>query len=198
MLQTGPPEQIGSVIRAQHLIMTVSKSQLRHWIKRQPLRLVADPKVIAARLPSVTGCKIGVYDPLPPEVDIWPLIYYWFKYQDVQLYFPEVNHQGFHFHLWDGGALKQLSDGTRIPTKVHEVIQADELDICLVPMLGVNHQGVRLGRGGGNYDRYVKNSPAFKWGLIHQHQLVSFVGETHDLVYDQVWQVDVDCPKLIV
>ena len=73
MLQTGPPEQIGSVIRAQHLIMTVSKSQLRHWIKRQPLRLVADPKVIAAMFPSVTGCKIGVYDPLPPEVDIWPL-----------------------------------------------------------------------------------------------------------------------------
>ncbi|RCW43700.1 5-formyltetrahydrofolate cyclo-ligase [Halopolyspora algeriensis] len=59
-----------------------------------------------------------------------------------------------------------------------------EADIVLVPALAVDHQGVRLGRGGGHYDRSLPlaSARAQLIALVGEHELVAQLpGEEHDV-----------------
>ncbi|MFG2053750.1 5-formyltetrahydrofolate cyclo-ligase [Micromonospora sp. NPDC048930] len=57
-------------------------------------------------------------------------------------------------------------------------------DLVVVPALAVDHQGFRLGRGGGSYDRALARVPAatLTVALLHDGEFVEVVpGERHDL-----------------
>ena len=57
--------------------------------------------------------------------------------------------------------------GTRCQT-----ISKDNIDVWLIPGLGFDPEGNRLGRGGGFYDRLLKNTSALKIGIGYDVQLV--------------------------
>ena len=64
-------------------------------------------------------------------------------------------------------------------------------DVIVVPALAVARDGVRLGQGGGSYDRaLVRSSPgALKVALLHDGELLSagaIPAETHDIVVEAV------------
>lgn len=58
-------------------------------------------------------------------------------------------------------------------------------DVTVVPLLAVNARGVRLGYGGGFYDRYLENAPTLKVGLGYAFQLS---GEN----FGEEWDVPLD------
>ncbi len=60
-----------------------------------------------------------------------------------------------------------------------------DIDVAVVPLLAVNSKGYRTGYGGGYYDRYLKNSSAYKVGLGYFFQIEEF--ENDD------WDVKLDC-----
>ena len=58
-------------------------------------------------------------------------------------------------------------------------------DVVLVPLLGFNEQGFRLGHGGGWYDRFLATQPtALKIGVGHEDTLVDFEPEPYDVRMD--------------
>ena len=60
-------------------------------------------------------------------------------------------------------------------------------DVVLVPGLAVGRDGVRMGRGGGSYDRALARVPAGTWRcvLLHPGELLDTVpAEPHDLAVD--------------
>ena len=178
--------------------MMNSKQAARYWIKQQPLMRMANPVHLSDIMPSVLGLKVGAYYPLHPEVDCMGLLTHWRLHANACIYFPEVLNHGFIFHAWRGQPFERISDGSYIPKKLTLSIQPEELDVCVVPCLAINQNGVRLGRGSGAYDRYIKSVSVPKWGLIMPHQYLPFAGESHDLVYDAIWQVSAKDPKRIL
>jgi len=73
------------------------------------------------------------------------------------------------------------------PEPHHDSVSLEELDLVLVPMLGGDDQGNRIGYGKGYYDRFLKKVDCPKMGLIFDCCLVEKIPtEHHDVVLDYV------------
>lgn len=55
-------------------------------------------------------------------------------------------------------------------------------EVVLVPALAVDHAGVRLGRGGGSYDRALLHAVGLVIALLHEGEFVEALpAEAHDI-----------------
>lgn len=87
-------------------------------------------------------------------------------------------------------AMSRLERSTRLVTRKWgvaepaEIVPVDpaDLDLILVPAMAFDLQGVRLGHGGGHYDRLLTGvKRAFRLGLAFQSQIVDQLPrEPHD------------------
>jgi 5-formyltetrahydrofolate cyclo-ligase len=128
---------------------------------------------------------IFAYLPLNDEVNLSPLIATWID---------ESRTVGVPIVSWEektmkAGLLTSLDHSDLEPTRhgLHEPshrhpIPAELIDVILVPGVGFDGAGGRLGRGGGFYDRYLDVSrPAIVIGVAFDEQLVDKVYlEPHD------------------
>ena len=63
----------------------------------------------------------------------------------------------------------------------------DAVDLAILPALAVDHEGHRLGRGAGYYDRALAGSSAVKCVLLYAGEIVeSLPFEEHDVPVDMV------------
>ncbi|MBP2243370.1 5-formyltetrahydrofolate cyclo-ligase [Cytobacillus eiseniae] len=68
-----------------------------------------------------------------------------------------------------------------------EEVQANEIDLLIVPGLAYTIDGYRVGFGGGYYDRYLTKYDGYTVSLAFQSQLVSHLPiEDHDLAVKKV------------
>ena len=102
---------------------------------------------------------VGLYWPLADEVDLRSLQF--LLEQPVAL--PVADGQGgLTYKLWDEQKLSP--DGCNIPAPFSgPSLNPSQLGILLVPGLSIDSSGVRLGYGGGYYDR-LRSDP--KWAEI--------------------------------
>lgn len=57
-----------------------------------------------------------------------------------------------------------------------------DVDVVLVPALAVSRDGVRLGRGGGSYDRALARASGLVVALLHEGELVDALpSQPHDV-----------------
>ena len=104
----------------------------------------------------------------------------------VRVVCPRVVGKTLQFHEWQtgdpteatiGGVLQPLDSGSVIP--------AEDVDLFLTPLLGVGEHGIRLGYGGGFYDRLFAAVAGFKLGLGFTIQQVDrWEVEAHDQQLD--------------
>ena len=92
---------------------------------------------------------VGLYWPLANEVDLRPLR----TQLPNPMALPQADGKGcLQYKRWSGQDLE--ADGCGIPAPSNgSNLQADEISLLLVPALAVDSSGVRLGYGGGDYDR---------------------------------------------
>lgn len=87
-------------------------------------------------------------------------------------------------------SLEELVEGTygilTVDEKNIHIVNPEMIDLVLVPAVGFDRQGYRLGMGGGYYDRYiVKSTKAKLVGAIYHCQLVDkVVKDEHDIKVD--------------
>ena len=95
---------------------------------------------------------------------------------------------------WDGSK-ETLRKNKNFYEPVGAPINAQEINVVIVPCLHVNQSGFRLGQGGGSYDRALANISAFKIGLIYTGEInnENLPVEPHDQKLDAV-----ATPELIV
>ena len=87
--------------------------------------------------------------------------------------------------------------GVREP-KEKKAINAEGIDIVLVPGLLFDKRGTRCGYGKGCYDLFLKDSCALKVGIAFDRQVVtSFPSDVHDIKMDYIITEKglVDCEK---
>ncbi|MCX8155605.1 MAG: 5-formyltetrahydrofolate cyclo-ligase [Verrucomicrobiae bacterium] len=77
--------------------------------------------------------------------------------------------------------------GIREPGPENPKISLKLLDLAMVPALGFNQNGVRLGRGAGYYDRLLAGFTGRKWGVGYAWQVgLEFPGEPQDVAMEAV------------
>ena len=118
-------------------------------------RAVALQSALRVWLVSRTERRIGAYWPIKGEFDALPALYRWAESDETRrIGLPVVDREAgsLRFHVWYPGCPTEL-DAYDIPKpKGTEVF---EPQLLLLPCVGYGPAGVRLGYGGGFYDRTV-------------------------------------------
>ena len=119
---------------------------------QQPQRLRALERLVCEQVErwashASSGAWLGLYWPLPGEIDLR----YLRNHYNIALPFSSQD-GSLVYRPWDQSPLQP--DGCGIPAPCGEVdLTASDLFLMLVPALAVDRHGIRLGYGGGFYDR---------------------------------------------
>jgi 5-formyltetrahydrofolate cyclo-ligase len=129
---------------------------------------------------------IGVYWPIRSEPDLRDA-YAVLAAQGAQLALPIVTNGNapLSFVRWrPGDPMVKDSYGVMVPQDVSDVVTPDAL---LVPCVGFNAANLRLGYGGGFYDRTLAASPRpLAVGIAYACCRADFTGDPHDIALDDV------------
>ena len=115
--------------------------------------------------PQAAPSRLGLYWPVGHEPDWRPLLERWPEALRQRLALPVVRCEGGVGRLTYGAwhpADPLRADGCGIPAPVAAApLEAHELALLLVPALAIDQRGIRLGSGGGWYDR-LRADPAWR------------------------------------
>lgn len=126
------------------------------------------------------------YYPLGKEVNLLPLAKEALAL-GKKVAFPRV--EGKEMEFYEITSLKDFQEGSfHIMEPVGGKLLSEQNTLVLVPGLGFDFRGNRIGYGGGFYDRYFARHPQFlKIGVAYEVQLVEELkGEAHDISMDGV------------
>ena len=134
--------------------MTSKQELRRHFRQRRQQQLSLSSAICRQVLTLVQSSPIqtghlGLYWPLNGEVDLRSIR----AATPSAVALPVANGVGgLHYRLWGDTPLQ--ADGCGIPAPAEgSALAADQLSLLLVPALAIDHTGIRLGYGGGYYDR---------------------------------------------
>jgi 5-formyltetrahydrofolate cyclo-ligase len=145
------------------------KSDLRQNLRARRRALSADEQHQAARRLAVnltgtrlflTSRRVACYLPNDGEIDSAPVIEHIRRLRKI-LYLPVLSRLS-HDRLWfaeAGPKTKLAPNRFGIPepvVKSRDLVRAQELDLILMPLVGFDDKGNRLGMGGGFYDRSLE------------------------------------------
>jgi len=131
------------------------------------------------------------YVAVTPEVETWPLVEEALR-QGKKVYLPRVDREKkkvWAIQITGKEKLQPSSYGILEPSfDVSRVGNPADLELIVVPGLGFDRQGGRLGRGGGYFDRFLEEAAkAYKIGLAFECQMVDRVPrDVHDVAVDEV------------
>ncbi len=129
---------------------------------------------------------LGVYWPIRGEPDLGKA-YAELARHGLRLALPIVvgRDAPLSFAAWTPG--QPMEEGAMkvpVPKAPHQLVSPDAL---LIPCVGFNSARVRLGYGGGFYDRTLAREPRpLAIGVAYQCTLAEFEAEAHDIALDAV------------
>jgi 5-formyltetrahydrofolate cyclo-ligase len=185
------PDAARSSLRARlaarrRSLTPAERAHAAHAVARHALRA----------LPLRAGKRVAIYASLPTELDTAPLIEL-ARERGCELFLPRIDRpasaRGMRF-LALGGTLRRNRLGIDEPEPAAPRIGARWLDLVLLPLVGFDRRGVRLGTGGGFYDRaFAFRNHRHAWhaprlvGLAYAFQeLERIEAAAHDVRMDAV------------
>jgi 5-formyltetrahydrofolate cyclo-ligase len=150
-------------------------------------RAVHLQEVLRVWLVSRPERTIGAYWPIKGEFDALPALFRWSEadpQRRIGLPVIDREHKQLRFHVWYPGCPME-EDAYKIP-KPKDTEQFHP-ELLLVPCVGYGPGGVRLGYGGGFYDRTLATlSPRpYTAGVGYAHGFVPWLSaEPHDVPLD--------------
>lgn len=154
--------------------------------KESPFSSVQIQNHLAENISKHLNGKQGIwggYHALPQEPDLGTL----FRHApDIEWAFPRMESQHLNFYI-SQNFVKGPFDVME-PSGELEKIPVEEIKGILVPGLGFNKKGRRLGRGKGYYDRALEDYKGCKIGVCFTCQLVDeeLPEESHDVRVDYI------------
>ena len=104
------------------------------------------------------------------------------------LFLPRVlKDNNLEWVAWDGKP-SSLSKKGKIQEPIGSATTEPEIDLIIIPTLGADRSGTRLGQGGGSYDRALPKLSAWRIGLIYAGELsnTEIPKEAHDVKLNAV------------
>lgn len=137
---------------------------------------------------------VGLYVPLRREADVTALSQAALD-GGKTLVLPRVDGEG-QMTLRRIASLSQLSPGTYgIPEPAPDLpaVCAADVDLLIVPLEAIDRQGMRLGKGGGYYDRLLAEHPCRTLGAVMSWQWTAAVPHAD---WDRPLDAAADCDGL--
>lgn len=133
---------------------------------------------------------IGITVSRQPEVDTYPIIRKAWQ-QGKKVVVPKCNtkEKALTFRtLKDFSQLETVFYGLCEPIEdLTTQVEANQIDLMIVPGLAYTREGYRLGFGGGYYDRFLKNYTGKTISLAFSEQIISqFPIEEHDIPVSKI------------
>ncbi len=127
--------------------------------------------------------RIMIYYPIHNEIDLRELIT---LAPEKQFYFPVTHRKSIEVRPYD--AQTEMKRGKYGIPEPQTAAYKGKLDLIFVPGIAFDRKGHRMGRGGGYYDRFLKNfRRTMKIGVAYRFQRVKFVPTSwHDVKVDKV------------
>jgi 5-formyltetrahydrofolate cyclo-ligase len=187
-----PPEQ-GGVLLDKRALRVSLKAQLRQFFGASEAEtsasldgptLLQAQTLLAKNLCSYLKTQSGVwagFKALPEEPDLSEV------YQSMShltWVFPRVVGDELQFHITENFVTGRF--GIQEPSPDARVVEREELQGLLIPGLGFDKLGHRLGRGRGFYDRALTGCKGVKVGVGFSCQVVAndLPAESHDVLMD--------------
>ena len=171
----------------------MKKEDIRRRIKAQKALLTEREKQDAAtavfRALEQTAAfmvseRILMYLSLPDELSTREFIDKWAPKK--QFYLPRVNGLNLEILPYDRSKLRLGAFRIEEP-EGNETVSVSEIDMIVVPAVGYDTEGRRVGRGKGYYDKLLARTKAIKVGVAYQFQVVDYIEtEPHDISVDMV------------
>ena len=129
--------------------------------------------------------KIGVYYPIGSEILTQDIIQELFS-NGKDVFLPKVIGENMEFRkITDFSSLEKGSFDIMEPKEDCEI--DNELDVVLVPTVGISPSGVRLGYGHGFYDRYLAEHKSVTISLTMEKQIIKKIPKSeHDIMIDWI------------
>ncbi len=144
-------------------------------------------------LSSIQFKKILLYSPYKNEIKL-NLVLKKLNEMQKEIFIPKVfPNSELRFNLLESCNQLIKNKYNILESQSNLFVKVNMINVLVVPFLGVDADGKRLGYGGGYYDRALGNifseneRPAII-GLGYEHQIVKEnFGESHDLKYHKVF-----------
>ncbi|MEI7411989.1 5-formyltetrahydrofolate cyclo-ligase [Pectobacterium aroidearum] len=185
---TASRQQIRQAVRQHRRLLTPEQQAL--FAQRACERAMAHPKIIRAE-------SVAVFLSFDGELDTSPLIQQLWQ-QGKRVYLPVLHpfRAGYLLFLRYAPDTELVRNRLKIMEPrldVRQVLPLPQLDILLTPLVAFDHQGQRLGMGGGFYDRTLQyrnqmSRGPYPIGLAHDCQQV-------DALPVESW--DIPLPEII-
>ena len=146
-------------------------------------------EVLRVWLVGRSESTIGAYWPIKGEFDALPALYRWSEaHADRRIGLPVIDRETkqLRFHVWYPGCPME-EDAFGIPKP--KDTESFQPQLLLVPCVGYGPGGLRLGYGGGFYDRTLAalTPRPFTIGVGYSHGWVPWLeGEPHDVPLDAI------------
>ena len=189
---TLPPPQPFEPSRDKALLRRQLQAERQSLVDRHQ-RSVHLQEVLRVWLIARRESTIGAYWPIKGEFDALPALYRWSEADDARrIGLPVIERATRHlrFHVWYPGCPME-EDAFGIPKP--KGTEAFEPQLLLVPCVGFGPGGMRLGYGGGFYDRTLGDlAPRpLTVGLGYAHGSVPWLEpEPHDVPLDAMLTED--------
>lgn len=129
--------------------------------------------------------KIGVYYPIGSEILTQDIIQELLS-NGKEVFLPKVKGKDIEFRkIINFVSLEKGSFNILEPKE--DCKKDNNLDVILVPTVGISSEGVRLGYGHGYYDRFLANYKTVSISLTLEKQIVKNIPkEKHDIIIDWI------------
>ena len=129
--------------------------------------------------------KIGVYYPIGSEILTQDIIQELLS-DGKDVFLPKVIEKEIEFRkIIDFSSLEKGSFDIMEPKEDCEI--DNDLDIVLVPTVGISPMGVRLGYGHGFYDRFLAKHKSSTISLTFEKQIIKKIPKSeHDIMIDWI------------
>lgn len=172
------------------------KRAIRKEVRRRIKELDADMKASAAE--EIFRCversdafiaarSVAFYAAMDDEVPTSVALQRWLA-MGKHVVVPRVEGDVMRFYDYDPERMQSGAFGIAEPMGDEEY-PADDIDLIIVPARAFTLEGVRLGRGGGFYDKYMSlpGFRAYKIGVAFGCQIFEeLICDDHDILVDEV------------
>ena len=175
----------------------IRKSLLEQGLALSSSFISSSNEIIQKRFINYLNTKkianILLYSPFKQEVAL-DLIQETLKDKSINVFLPKVfPNKELKFNSFTNDSKLSRNKYNIFESDSENFIRAEKLNLLVIPFVGVDVNGCRLGYGGGYYDRALESVMHTKTdqqviGLGYQYQILKdYFGELHDIKYDMVF-----------
>ena len=178
-----PPEHAGSGTNRHHLKTLIRKRllALRATINKPESDQLLAKKIQA--LPEYQNAhKIGFYSAIKSELSVAKILAQALK-DNKQCFLPKTNADTLEYIEYTKNSTL-VADQYGILTPLGKNNQP-QLDLIIIPCVGLHKNGHRIGYGKGHFDRYLEKNQALKLGVAFcEQEFTEDIKEPFDILCD--------------